>query len=43
MDEYKDEYKPPTYGKLFNVLFHIGVIINVLLVGWLYLLFFGVI
>ncbi len=42
MDEYKDEDKP-TYGKLFNVLFHIGVIINVVLVGWLYLVFFGVI
>lgn len=37
-----DEYRP-TYGKLFNVLFHIGVVINVALVVWLYLLFFGVI
>lgn len=42
MDESKEEYTP-TYGKLFNVLFHIGVIINVALVVWLYLLFFGVI
>lgn len=31
------------YGKLFNVLFHIGVIFNVLLVLWLYLMFFEVI
>jgi hypothetical protein len=38
----QENYKP-TYGKLFNVLFHIGVIINVALVVWLYLLFFGVI
>jgi len=42
MDESKDEYQP-TYGKLFNVLFHIGVGINVILVIWLYLVFFGVI
>ena len=32
-----DEYKP-TYGKLFNILFHVGVIINIALVVWLYLL-----
>ena len=38
----QEDYKP-TYGELFNVLFHIGVIINVLLVTWLYLIFFGVI
>jgi hypothetical protein len=38
----QEDYKP-TYGKVFNVLFHIGVIINVLLVTWLYLIFFGVI
>jgi hypothetical protein len=38
----QEDYKP-TYGKLFNVLFHIGVIINVLLVTWIYLVFFGVI
>lgn len=38
----QEDYKP-TYGKLFNVLFHIGVVINVLLVTWLYLIFFGVI
>jgi hypothetical protein len=38
----QEDYKP-TYGKLFNVLFHVGVVINVLLVTWLYLIFFGVI
>ncbi len=32
-----------TYSKLFNVLFHIGVIFNVLLVIWLYLVFFKII
>ncbi len=32
-----------TYSRLFNVVFHIGVIFNVLLVIWLYLLFFNVI
>jgi len=42
MEESNDPYKP-TLGKLFNVLFHVGVIINVLLVIWLYLVFFGVI
>jgi len=31
-----------TYSKLFNVLFHIGVIFNVLLVIWIFLVFFGV-
>ncbi|MCF8721093.1 hypothetical protein J2S31_001991 [Nitrospina gracilis Nb-211] len=35
------EYKY-TYSKLFNVLFHIGVIFNVLLVIWLYLVFFNI-
>ncbi len=38
----QEDYKP-TYGKLFHVFFHIGVIINVALVTWLYLIFFGVI
>ena len=32
-----------TYGKFFNVFFHVGVIFNVLLVIWLYLVFFEVI
>ena len=32
-----------TYSKFFNVVFHIGVIINVLLVIWLYLIFFEVV
>ncbi len=32
-----------TYGRLFNVLFHIGVAINVLLVTWIFLIFFEVI
>jgi hypothetical protein len=36
------EYKF-TYGKFFNVFFHIGVIFNVLLVLWLILLFTDVI
>lgn len=31
-----------TYSKLFNVLFHIGVIFNVILVIWVFLVFFGV-
>lgn len=31
------------YSKSFNWLFHIGVIINVAIVIWLYLLFFKVI
>ncbi|CAI2718792.1 conserved protein of unknown function [Nitrospina watsonii] len=35
------EYKY-TYSKLFNVLFHIGVIINVVLVIWLFLVFFNI-
>ncbi len=38
----QEDYKP-TYGKLFNVLFHIGVIINVVLVSWIFLVFFDVI
>lgn len=32
-----------TYSKSFNIIFHIGVIINVVLVLWLYLVFFEVI
>ncbi len=32
-----------TYGRLFNVLFHIGVAVNVLVVVWIFLLFFEVI
>ena len=36
------EYKF-TYGKFFNVFFHIGVIFNVLLVLWMILLFTEVI
>ncbi len=36
------EYKF-TYGKFFNVFFHVGVIFNVLLVLWLILLFTDVI
>jgi hypothetical protein len=32
-----------TYSKFFNVVFHIGVIINVCLVIWLYLIYFGII
>ena len=28
-----------TYGKFFNVFFHVGVIFNVLLVIWLILIF----
>ncbi|MFQ5483311.1 MAG: hypothetical protein ACE5ER_11200 [Nitrospinaceae bacterium] len=32
-----------TYDRLFNILFHIGVVINVGLVLWLYLVFLGVI
>lgn len=31
------------YGRLFNILFHVGVIFNVCLVIWLYLVFFGII
>lgn len=31
------------FGKLFNILFHVGVIINVTLVIWLYLIFFEII
>lgn len=31
-----------TYNRLFNVLFHIGVIFNVLLVIWVFLVFFEV-
>lgn len=36
------EYKYK-YGKFFNVFFHVGVIFNVLLVIWLYLVFFEII
>ena len=32
-----------TYGKFFNIIFHIGVIFNVILVIWLYLVFFEII
>ncbi len=32
-----------TYSRFFNVVFHIGVIFNVCLVIWLYLVFFEVI
>ena len=32
-----------SYGKLFNVLFHIGVVINVLIVAWVYLIYFEII
>lgn len=31
-----------TYSKFFNVFFHIGVIFNVLLVIWVFLVFFEV-
>lgn len=31
------------YSKSFNIIFHIGVVINVVLVTWLYLIFFEVI
>lgn len=31
------------YGKLFNVIFHVGVVFNVMLVIWVYLVFFDVI
>ncbi len=32
-----------TYNKFFNVVFHLGVAINVVVVVWLMLLLFGVI
>ena len=32
-----------TYGKFFNVFFHIGVVFNVVLVIWVFLVFFEVI
>lgn len=32
-----------TYNKFFNIVFHVGVIFNVCLVIWLYMVFFGVI
>jgi hypothetical protein len=32
-----------TYGKFFNVFFHLGVAVNVLLVIWIFLYFFEVI
>jgi len=41
-NEYEKEYKLPN-GKVFNVLFHLGVGINIVLVMWIYLVFFGVI
>lgn len=31
-----------TYDKLFNILFHVGVVINVVLVTWMILVFTGV-
>lgn len=30
------------YGRFFNIFFHVGVIFNVFLVTWLFLIFFGV-
>lgn len=36
------EYKF-TYNKFFNVFFHIGVIFNILLVTWVFLVLFEVI
>ncbi len=42
MDDGKDTYKYG-YGKLFNVLFHTGVIFNVCLVIWIFLFFFEII
>ncbi len=32
-----------TYSRSFNIIFHVGVIFNVILVTWLFLIFFGVI
>lgn len=32
-----------TYTRFFNIIFHIGVIFNVVLVIWLYLVYFKVI
>lgn len=32
-----------TYSKSFNIIFHVGVIFNVILVTWLFLIFFDVI
>lgn len=31
------------YSKSFNVIFHVGVIFNIILVTWIYLIFFEVI
>lgn len=31
-----------TYSKSFNIIFHVGVIFNVILVTWLFLMFFEV-
>ena len=42
MDDQSEKYKVK-YTKFFNWFFHIGVIINVLLVGWLYLMFFEIV
>jgi len=41
-NENEETYKY-TYHRFFNVVFHVGVIFNVLLVIWLYLVFFDVI
>jgi len=32
-----------TYSKFFNIIFHVGVAFNVILVTWLYLIFFEII
>lgn len=40
--EEKDEYKY-TYNRLFNIVFHVGVIFNIILVTWLYLVYFEII
>ena len=32
-----------TYGKLFNVIFHLGVAVNVVVVLWLFLMLFEMI
>jgi hypothetical protein len=32
-----------TYSKFFNIVFHAGVIFNIILVIWLYLIYFHII
>lgn len=32
-----------TYSKFFNIIFHIGVAFNIILVIWLYLIYFHII